>query len=198
MNQWWLTYFFHIHDDVVTQAFMFSFIMAWTNCWTMQLPVMWATIILMSSICNGCSDVFLPNGQQATKTVTKKSGPRFNIKMSSYQYRKSHCGDKTVVRSSYLHNGISYTGKMSSLYWIRAQMSFGITQYGQVTVIVPAYGHQVRCIPWVQMGTFNKEIVFLCGLRFFALNIFCVECLQSNLHLMLQIWWKPLLWKMCQ
>ena len=30
-------------------------------------------------------------------------GPRFNIKMPSYQYRKSHCGDKTVVRSSYLH-----------------------------------------------------------------------------------------------
>ena len=50
------------------------------------------------------------------------SGPRFNIKMSSYQHRKSHCGDKTVVRSSYLHNGISYTGKMSSLYWIRAQV----------------------------------------------------------------------------
>ena len=47
-------------------------------------------------------------------------GPRFNIKMTSYQYRKSHCGDKTVVRSSYLHNGISYTGKMTSLYWIRA------------------------------------------------------------------------------
>ena len=44
----------------------------------------------------------------------------FNIKMLSYQYRKSHCGDKTVVRSSYLHNGISYTGKTTSLYWIRA------------------------------------------------------------------------------
>ena len=40
--------------------------------------------------------------------------------MSSYLYRKSHCGDKTVIRSSYLHNGISYTGKMTSLYWIRA------------------------------------------------------------------------------
>ena len=38
--------------------------------------------------------------------------------MPSYQYRKSHCGDKTVVRSSYLHNRISYTGNMSSLYWI--------------------------------------------------------------------------------
>ena len=47
----------------------------------------------------------------------KRSGLRFNIKMS-YQYRKSHCGDKTVVRSSYLHNGISYTGKMTSFYWI--------------------------------------------------------------------------------
>ena len=46
---------------------------------------------------------------------------RFNIKMLSYQYRKFHCGDKTVWRSSYLHNGISYTGKMISLYWIKAQ-----------------------------------------------------------------------------
>ena len=71
-------------------------------------------------------------------------------------------------------------------------------QYGPVTMIVPASGHQVRCIPWVQMGTFNKEIGFLCGLKFFALNIFCGEYLQSSLHLMLQIWWKPLLWKMCQ
>ena len=33
-------------------------------------------------------------------------------KMSSYHNRKSHCGDKTVIRSSYLRNGISYTGKM--------------------------------------------------------------------------------------
>ena len=47
-------------------------------------------------------------------------GPRFNIKMTSYQYRKSHCGDKTILRPSYLQNGISYTGKTTSLYWIRA------------------------------------------------------------------------------
>ena len=40
--------------------------------------------------------------------------------MSSYQYRKSHCGDNTILRPSYLHNEISYTGKMTSLYWIRA------------------------------------------------------------------------------
>ena len=49
------------------------------------------------------------------------SGGWFNIKVSSYQYRKSHCGDKTILLPSYLHNGISYTGKIASLYWIRAQ-----------------------------------------------------------------------------
>ena len=32
-----------------------------------------------------------------------------SIKMSSYQYRKSHCGDKMVIRLSYLNNAISYT-----------------------------------------------------------------------------------------
>ena len=42
-------------------------------------------------------------------------------KMSSYHYRKFHCGDKTVVRSSYLHSGISYTGQITYFYWIRAQ-----------------------------------------------------------------------------
>ena len=51
-------------------------------------------------------------------------GGWINIKMSSYQYRKSHCRDKTILRPSYLHNGISYTGKMTSLYWIRALKTY--------------------------------------------------------------------------
>ena len=55
--------------------------------------------------------------------VDKSSGPWFNIKMSSYQYWKSHCGDKTIWHPSYLHNGISYTGKTASLYWIRPLFS---------------------------------------------------------------------------
>ena len=46
-------------------------------------------------------------------------GGWFNIKMS-YQYRKSHCGDNTVVRSFYRHNRISLTGKMTYSYWIRS------------------------------------------------------------------------------
>ena len=47
--------------------------------------------------------------------ATQTLGPWFNIKRS-YQYRKFHCVDETVIRLSCLHNGISYTGKMISLY----------------------------------------------------------------------------------
>ena len=49
-----------------------------------------------------------------------QTGPWFNIKVSSHQYRKSHCGDKPFSIPCHLHNGNSYTGKMTSLYWIRA------------------------------------------------------------------------------
>ena len=51
-----------------------------------------------------------------------KQGPGgwCNMQMPSCQYRNSHCGDKTILRPSYLHNGFSYTCKMTSLHWIRA------------------------------------------------------------------------------
>ena len=52
--------------------------------------------------------------------------------MSSYQYRKSHCGDKTILRPSYLHNGISYTGKTTSLYWIGALVANHMTELGSL------------------------------------------------------------------
>ena len=76
------------------------------------------------------------------KWVVETSG-WFNRKIPSYQYRKSHCGDKTILRPSYLHNGISYTGKMTSLYWIKAQTTCpllssltAILSYGSVSPIV--------------------------------------------------------------
>ena len=76
----------------------------------------------------------------------------------SYRYRKSHYGDKTVVRSSYLHNGISYTGKMTSSYWIRALFIFDTypcspatgTPVKYVNVIhkdLTVYIHKIRNIP---------------------------------------------------
>ena len=55
-----------------------------------------------------------------SKQLNASSGPQFNLKMTSYQYRKSHCGAKMILRPSHLHNGISYTGKRPSLYWIGA------------------------------------------------------------------------------
>ena len=67
--------------------------------------------LLISSVCPNEINCTLRN------TITNNSA-WLNIKMLSYQYRKYHCRDKTVTRSSYLHNGISYIGKMASLYWI--------------------------------------------------------------------------------
>ena len=62
---------------------------------------------------------FMRSYDKTSYRILKRApGPWFNIKMSSYQYMKSHCRDKTISRPSYLHNGISYTGKTTSLYWI--------------------------------------------------------------------------------
>ena len=81
----------------------------------------------------------------------KCSGGWFNKKMSSYKYRKSHCGDKTILRSSYLHNGTSYTGKMTSLYWIRALVFPDVLVWDSQVV---------KCVPWsiiVASGICNKR-----------------------------------------
>ena len=40
----------------------------------------------------------------------------------TYQYRNSHCGDKTFLRPSYIHNRISYDGETTSFYWIIAHV----------------------------------------------------------------------------
>ena len=91
---------------------------------TQDQPQLWDYLIVSVPITNPTHPIWrLQRTQSSVKLAPGprgRPGPWFNIKMSSYQYRKSHCGDKTVVRSSYLHSGISYTGKMSSLYWIGA------------------------------------------------------------------------------
>ena len=51
----------------------------------------------------------------------KSSSRLFNLTILSYQYRNSSYKDKTVWRPSYLYNGIpTFTGKKTSLYWVRA------------------------------------------------------------------------------
>ena len=82
---------------------------------TIKIPYRSTTNIHYSAIAK-IVDVEVMIMTTAGLAVIEVPGPRFNIKMSANLYGKSHCGDKTVVISSYLHNGISYTGKMSSLY----------------------------------------------------------------------------------
>ena len=96
--------------------------------------------------------------QTYLRTVCLPPGPWFNIKMSSYQYRKSHCGDKTVVRSSYLHNGISYTGKMTSLYWISPLILFEGTPGGFLNAVL-VYRYVFLFIDTVLRSLFDKNVV---------------------------------------
>ena len=121
-------------------------------------------------------------------------GPWFNIKMSSYQYRKSHCGDKTILRPSYLHNGISYTGKITSLYWIRAQ---GISRQDRQVMVshevafqlpVPSWchaHHDRKCRQFLMMiphEKFSMSMVNTWRVRFFRGNInIYILCHSSTL-----------------
>ena len=74
------------------------------------------------------------NGDVISVASTSAPGGWINIKMPSYQYRKSHCGDKTILRPSHLHNEISYTGKTTSLYWLGAQKSLQRSYLGSFTL----------------------------------------------------------------
>ena len=64
--------------------------------------------------------------------------------MTSYQYRRFHCGDKMILRPSYLHNGISYTGKIS-VYSIRAQHLITLL------VLRMPYSRRTRTVSWLLM-----------------------------------------------
>ena len=107
-------------------------------------------------------------------------GPWFNIKIISYQYRKSHCGDKTVVRSSYLQNGISYTGKMSFLYWIGALTTLSWRTCGWVShvPIVTRPGYPDGPEAGYPMYPLWPDYVILTDLR---LGIPCAHCDQTTL-----------------
>ena len=74
-------------------------------------------------------DVSVHSGQILSVEIfslNRCPGPWLNIKMSYYQCRKSYCGDETILWLYYLHNMISYTGEMASLYWIGVQLSCSI------------------------------------------------------------------------
>ena len=83
--------------------------------------------------------------------------------MSSYQYRKCHCGDKTILWPSYLHNVISYTGKTTYLYWIRAQFTDALA--GTEQTVNGHYFLKAFITPWWrhQMETFSALLAIWAG-----------------------------------
>ena len=90
--------------------------------------------------------------------------------MTSYQYMKSHCGDKTILRPSYLHNGISYTGKMTSLYWLGAQV---LTCPGYVLLVKIAlyvFCSSIMLENKVTTTITNNEITYVITNTIFNLN----------------------------
>ena len=116
---------------------------------------------------------------QSIKSHVKFSttGPRFNIKMTSYQYRKSHCGNKTILRASYLNNGICYTGKMTSLYWIGAQFICRIS-YPWVRCIVCVLSVQTlifvlpHLLQWcMQYHVILDRVIMVPSFTFFTLYV---------------------------
>ena len=68
--------------------------------------------------------------------------------MTSYKYRKSYCGDKTILWPSYPHSGISYTGEMTSLYWIGDQM-----------IVITWWWQSSNCMD--NWGLFNIKITLI-------------------------------------
>ena len=132
------------------------------------------------------------------------AGPWFNIKMSSYQHRKSHCGDKTVVRSSDLHNGISYTGKITSLYWISPQgsLKYHLTAspWGQkvtgselpshylyisesiqcMLLIYPGISRRYRCPDGNNIFGWEEQ-VFICDLCIYE-RMYCNDATRDFIH----------------
>ena len=92
------------------------FITSWP--WAMAKYYLWTVVLLQHDL----NLIIRWSVKILEVYIYNLPGPWFSIKMPSYQYRKSHCGDKTILRPSYLHNGISYTGKMASLYQFSPQL----------------------------------------------------------------------------
>ena len=68
-----------------------------------------------------------------------------------------HCGDKTILRLSFLHNGISHIGKTASSYWSKA---LGLTQcvclaYHYSVVIIDAMASQITSLAIVYSTVYS-------------------------------------------
>ena len=128
-------------------------------------------------------------------------GPWFNIKMTSYQYKKYDCGDKTILRPSYLHSGISYTGKMTIFNWSGALVNTRMTLYDYTTA--RDHGPWTRRMTWDQASGHKDMLLTLEQLDDFFLDLnfrFVFTSRVAIFHIwsgtigMVSVLWMQLVW----
>ena len=95
----------------------------WRVAHSIRIMLMWRIVRLISKLWR---KAFTPQMLWLLASFDLNNIRAMIKKMSSYQYRKSHRADKTVIRLSYLHNGISPESKMSSMYRTRNHL-YGLT-----------------------------------------------------------------------
>ena len=94
----------------------------------------WDEIVCPFPNFNGCTvDVW-----ESTSNCFSHFVALIRYKDHIFQVYEVHCGDKMILRPFYLHNGISYTGKMTSLYWIWALVPHSVLQ--TLTSNFPSHG----------------------------------------------------------
>ena len=72
----------------------------------------------------------------------RRVGGWFNMKVTSHQYRKSHCVDKIFLGPSDIHNEIFYTGNTASSCWILSpSYQYRKSHCGDKAISLPSYLH---------------------------------------------------------
>ena len=114
-------------------------------------------------------------------------------KMPSYQYRKSHCGDETILQPFYLHNGIPYTDKMALTQdhgpWFNINMSsyqYRKSHCGDKAILRPSYLHngifytgKMASSYWIRA---LLSIRLVCILRLISILSCCIFWRLSYYH----------------
>ena len=96
------------HDFLANAPGLLCLHVFFWNTWT-SVPDVWER--LLNSLTHSYNSTLFNNNNMMVKTIainSKTPAGRFNMKTSSYLYRRSHCGYKTILRQSYLRNGIPY------------------------------------------------------------------------------------------
>ena len=98
--------------------------------------------------------------------------------MTPYQYRKSHCGDNTISRPSYLHNGISYTGNRTSLYWIGALLPNEKYEY-ELFIACSIVAEDQQTEDWTFTSVLIVNINTLSH-KHFVIGVLCYNCFTTS------------------